>query len=85
MTTITYGAATATRAAPAIPAAAAKRKSLLRRFYNMFVRFHDAMIQAQMRRAEREIRMHRHLLPADFEFAAHKLTRKNEDSLPFVR
>ena len=85
MTTITYGAATATRAAPAIPAAAPKRKSFLMRFYNMLVRLHHAMIEAQMRRAEREIRMHRHLLPADFELAAHKLTRKNEDSLPFVR
>jgi len=85
MTTITYGAATATRAAPAIPATAAKRKSLLRRFYNRLVRFHDAMIQAQMRRVEREIRMHRHLLPADFDLAGNKLTRKNEDSLPFVR
>ena len=78
MTTITYGAATATRTAPAIPAAAPKRKSFL-------VRFYEAFTQAQMRRAEREIRMHRHLLPADFELAGHKLTRKNEDSLPFVR
>jgi hypothetical protein len=78
MTTITYGGATATRTAPAIPAAAPKRKNLLRRFF-------DAFTEAQMRRAEREIRLHRHLLPADFELAAHKLTRKNEDSLPFVR
>ncbi|MDQ2954195.1 MAG: hypothetical protein M3R18_04565 [Pseudomonadota bacterium] len=78
MTTITYGAATATRAAPAIPATAPKRKNFLARFF-------EAFTEAQMRRAEREIRMHRHLLPADFELAANKLTRKNEDSLPFVR
>ncbi len=79
MTTITYGAATATRTAPAAPTAPApKRKSFLARFF-------EAFTEAQMRRAEREIRMHRHLLPADFELAANKLTRKNEDSLPFVR
>jgi hypothetical protein len=78
MTTITYGAATATRAAPAIPAAAPKRKNFLGRFY-------DALVRSQMRRVEREIRMYRHLLPADFERAGDKLTRKNEDSLPFVR
>ena len=78
MTTITYGAATATRGAPAIPAAAPKRK-------NFFARFYDALVRSQMRRVERELRMYRHLLPADFELAANKLTRKNEDSLPFVR
>jgi hypothetical protein len=78
MTTITYGAATATRTAPAVAATAPKRKNFLARFY-------DALIQAQMRRVEREIRIYRHLLPADFELAGNKLTRKNEDSLPFVR
>ena len=78
MTTITYGTVTAERTAPAIPASAPKRKSWLRRFF-------DAFTAAQMRRAEREIRMHRHLLPADFELAGHKLNRKSEDSLPFVR
>ena len=81
MTTITYGAATATRTVPAAPvtsAAAPKRKGF-------FARFFEAYTQAQMRRAQREILMHRHLLPADFELAGHKLTRKNEDSLPFVR
>ena len=78
MTTITYGGAIATRGAPAIPAAAPKRKNFLARFY-------DALVQSQMRRVERELRMYRHLLPGDFELAANKLTRKNEDSLPFVR
>lgn len=78
MTTITYGAATATRTAPAIPATAPKRKNFLARFY-------AALLRSQMRRVEREIRLHRHLLPADYELAGNKLTRKNEDSLPFVR
>ena len=78
MTTITYGAATATRTAPAVAPAAPKRRNFLARFY-------EALIQAQMRRVEREIRIYRHLLPADFELAGNKLTRKNEDSLPFVR
>lgn len=78
MTTITYGAATATRSTPAVPATAPKRRNFLARFY-------DAFVQSQMRKVERELRLHRHLLPADFELAGHKLTRKNEDSLPFVR
>lgn len=47
-------------------------------------RFSAAIIAARMRQAEREIRMHRHLLPADYEIAGNKISYKNEDQLPFV-
>jgi hypothetical protein len=45
----------------------------------------DGIVEARMRQAEREIRMYRHLLPAEFELAGDKVSYKNEDQLPFVR
>lgn len=51
----------------------------------LLARFWDALIEAQMKRAMREIRMHRHLLPADLEIAGNRISYKNEDQLPFVR
>jgi hypothetical protein len=75
MTAITYGAhnrlETAAKAAP-------KGKGWLRRFY-------DALVAARLKQAERELEMHRHLLPGEFEIAALKLNARNEDELPFVR
>ena len=44
-------------------------------------RIWDAMVEARMRQAEREIRQYRHLLPAEFELAGNKIGYKNEDSL----
>jgi hypothetical protein len=42
----------------AAPAAAASRKGL-------FARFYDALIEARMRQAMRELALHRHLMPED--------------------
>ena len=42
-----------------------------------------AMIEAQMRRAEREIELHRHLLPDRFRLAGR--LGKPEDELPFIQ
>jgi hypothetical protein len=42
----------------AAPKAAASRKGLLARFY-------DALIEARMRQAMRELAMHRHLMPGN--------------------
>ena len=42
----------------AAPKAAASRKGLLARFY-------DALVEARMRQAMRELAMHRHLLPGN--------------------
>ncbi len=50
-----------------------------------FSRLWTAMMDARMRQAMNEIRMHRHLLPAEYEIAGNKLVYKNEDQLPFIR
>jgi hypothetical protein len=75
MTAVTYGANSATIAAPAAPA---KTKGFWARVY-------DAFTEAQMRRAMREIKLYQHLLPAELEVAGNKITYKTEDQLPFVR
>jgi hypothetical protein len=77
MAAITYGTHGAT-AAKKISETSAKKPGF-------WSRLSAAFIEARMRQAEREIRMHRHLLPADYEFAGNKIGYKNEDQLPFVR
>lgn len=77
MAAITYGTHGAT-AEKKISATSAKKPGLWSRFWN-------ALVEARMRQAEREIRQYRHLLPAEFELAGNKLGHKNEDQLPFVR
>lgn len=77
MAAITYGThAGLDKAATAKTAPTSK--GFLRRFF-------DAVVEARMKQAEREIAMHRHLLPEEFEIAGHKVTFKNEDLLPFAR
>ncbi len=73
MAAITYGAHAGVERT-----AKRENKSFLRRFF-------DAVVEARMKQAEREISLHRHLLPNEFEIAGHKVNFKNEDSLPFVR
>ncbi|NWG23606.1 MAG: hypothetical protein HXY30_04165 [Pseudorhodoplanes sp.] len=74
MTAITYG----TNSVATAPAAAPKTKGF-------FARAYDAFVEAQMRRAMREIKLYQHLLPADLEIAGGKISYKNEDQLPFTR
>lgn len=76
MAAITYG--TPTRTDIAVRATAARKKGFWSRVWN-------AMIEAQMRKAQREIELHRHLLPAEYELAGDRLTRRTEDQLPFAR
>lgn len=76
MAAITYGAHGAT-AEKKVSASSAKP--------GFWSRFWDRIVEARMRQAEREIRMYRHLLPAEFELAGDKIGYKNEDQLPFVR
>lgn len=79
MTAITYGATTATVSKPvAATAAPAEAKGFWTRIY-------DAFVEAQMRRAMREIKMYQHLLPADLEVAGNKISYRTEDQLPFGR
>jgi hypothetical protein len=63
---------------PATTKPAATGKGFLRRFF-------DAIVEARLKQAERELALHRHLLPEEFEIAGHKVTFKNEDLLPFQR
>ena len=72
------------------PAKAAPKKGLLARFYN-------ALVEARMRQAMRELAMHRHLLPQDevklgeavpqdeVKRAGYKATYADAGLLPFVR
>ena len=46
----------------------------------------DALIEARMRQAEREIRLHRHLIPANLLAEnGYKANYKDADKLPFVK
>lgn len=76
MAAITYGAHAPVETSAKRSGAPAK--GLLRRFY-------DAMIQARLAQAQRELALHRHLLPAEFEIAGDKITARSEDGLPFAR
>jgi hypothetical protein len=74
MTTATF-----TLRAPYSTAPAQPKRGLLARFY-------DAMIEARMRQAMREIAMHRHLIPADIlKEAGYRATVTKDGSLPFTR
>jgi len=70
MADITYGDRRAAAQAPP------RRKGF-------FARFLEAMQEARMRQAEREIARHLHLLPPDLERAGNRLSSRNEDALPF--
>ena len=50
----------------------------------LFARAWAAFVEGRMRQAEREIAMHRHLLPTQFEYAGDRLASGEKD-LPFVR
>ncbi len=76
MTAITVGHATATvQGAKVTPA---KSKS------SLFARAWKAFVQSRMQQAEREIAMHRHLLPIELQDVGNRLARSEKD-LPFVR
>ena len=72
MVAVTYGRTVASPAAVAAP----KSKGF-------FARLLAALIEARMQAAYREIRLHRHLLPAELELKGDRLTRRNEEELPF--
>ena len=52
----------------------------------LFARMFDALIEARMRRAAREIAMRRHLLPENLlKGAGYEVTVTKDGSLPFAR
>ena len=77
MAAITYGSHGAT--------AEKKMSKISANKPGLWSRFWDAIVEARMRQAMREIRLHSHLLPAEYELAGNKISYKNEDQLPFVR
>jgi high-affinity K+ transport system ATPase subunit B len=75
MVAITYGGARVAAPAVAGTKPAKKGKSFLARMF-------DAVADAQMKRAERELALHRHLLPHDFVLQR-SLWSRNDDQEPF--
>ncbi len=80
MTAIAVGATTATISAktPAATKVSAGTKGF-------FARAYAAFVEARMRQAEREIAMHRHLLPGQLQMAGERLAARSEKNLPFSR
>jgi hypothetical protein len=85
MAAITYGSHAPAQAPAfgatekkAVPQTSAPKASF---FHRLWI----AMMEARMRQAMTEIRLHQHLLPAEYEIAGNRLIYKNEDQLPFVR
>ncbi len=48
-----------------------------------FVRLMDAMIEARMQQARREIRMHTNLLPYSFDERGNRLVKTESGDMPF--
>ena len=82
MAAITYGShapvASKTAEKKSVSQTSAPKAGLLSRIWT-------AMMEARMRQAMTELRMHQHLLPAEYEISGNRLINKNEDQLPFVR
>ena len=80
MVAVTYGVARVPTAEPAAKtgraAAAVPRKS-------WFARLIDALIEARMQQARREIRMHTHLLPYTLDERGHRLIKTDSGDIPF--
>jgi hypothetical protein len=79
MVAVTYGGGRT--AAPTAAAAKAKSKTGTKG-KNIFARVIDAIAYTQMKRAEREIARHRHLLPKDYD-ANGGLRFASKETLPF--
>jgi hypothetical protein len=82
MTAITAGSAAA------IPAKASVKASVTNASVagkGLFARAWASFVAARMRQAEREIALHRHLLPGQLQAVGERLAPRSEKDLPFVR
>jgi hypothetical protein len=78
MNALTYDLRTAAATAKKVEPAAPKK--------GFWTRVLDALIEARIRQAEREIRMHAHLLPADvLAESGYRVTFRDADKLPFTK
>jgi hypothetical protein len=75
MTAITAGSATAIPATAKAPVAGK----------GLFARAWASFVEARMRQAEREIALHRHLLPGQLQAVGERLAPRSEKDMPFVR
>jgi hypothetical protein len=80
MVAVTYGVARA--AVPAVEAKTTATKTPAKR-KSFFIRAFDAIAAAQMRRAEREIASHRHLLALSLEPYGERRQARSKAELPF--
>ena len=52
----------------------------------LLARFYDAVVEARMRAAVREIAMHRHLIPADvLQKSGYTATLRDDSAFPFTK
>ncbi|MGD9920548.1 MAG: hypothetical protein AB7V13_03750 [Pseudorhodoplanes sp.] len=84
MSAITVGSSAATLSAK-VPVAKAPVAKANLAGNGLFARLWAAFVEARMRQAEREIALHRHLLPGQFQAAGERLAPRSEKELPFVR
>jgi hypothetical protein len=82
MTAVTIGN---TAAIPANTAAKTAAKSASVSGKSLFARLFATFIEARMRQADREIALHRHLLPRQLQVVGERLAPRSEKDLPFVR
>jgi hypothetical protein len=83
MTAITVGQATATVQARQVAGRATRRVASANP-NGLLARIWDAFVQGRMRQAEREIALHRHLLPSQLQEVGDRLAHSEKD-LPFSR
>ncbi len=79
MVALTYDVA---RVATAAPAAKAGRTAAVPQ-KNWFARFMDALVEARMQQARREIKMHAHLLPYSLDERGNRLIKTGNEDMPF--
>jgi hypothetical protein len=80
MVAVTYSVA---RVPPAEPAAKAARAQAAAPRKSWLARIFDAMIEARMAAAHREIRMHTQLLPFSFDERGNRLIKTDSGDMPF--
>lgn len=78
MVAVTYGSARV--AAPAVAEAKVGNKAA-KKGQGFFARLYDAIMEAQMKRAMREIALHRHLLPPGFVLQRPIKSRREDEPL----
>jgi hypothetical protein len=81
MAAITYGSHAPAHTASAETTSATKSAQKP----GFFARLWNAMMEARMKQAMSELRLHSHLLPAEYEIAGNRVIRKTEDQIPFAR